>query len=216
MPKKLSEIQKTEMVKSFCNGITIDQLSERYKITKITINRYLKKEIDEKKFKSILKKNNKVESESKEDMNENSNDLFNTPEAKNDEIPNELSSFNESEFIEITPLNFEIDSESQKDLSSVSINEVELPKIVYMVVDNKIELETKFLKDYPQWQFLSKSDLNRKTIEIYFEAKEAKRFCNKEQKVIKVPNTKVFSIVAPILISKGISRIICPDKLISL
>ena len=204
------------MVNSFSNGMTIDQLSERYKITKITINRYLKKEIDEKKFKSILKKNNKVESESKEDMNENSNDLFNTPEAKNDEIPNELSSFNESEFIEITPLNFEIDSESQKDLSSVSINEVELPKIVYMVVDNKIELETKFLKDYPQWQFLSKSDLNRKTIEIYFEAKEAKRFCNKEQKVIKVPNTKVFSIVAPILISKGISRIICPDKLISL
>ena len=216
MPKKLSETQKIEMVNSFSNGMTIDQLSERYKITKITINRYLKKEIDEKKFKSILKKNNKVESESKEDMNENSNDLFNTPEAKNDEIPNELSSFNESEFIEITPLNFEIDSESQKDLSSVSINEVELPKIVYMVVDNKIELETKFLKDYPQWQFLSKSDLNRKTIEIYFEAKEAKRFCNKEQKVIKVPNTKVFSIVAPILISKGISRIICPDKLISL
>ena len=89
-------------------------------------------------------------------------------------------------------------------------------KIVYMVVDNKIELETKFLKDYPQWQFLSKSDLNRKTIEIYFDAKEAKRYCNKEQKVIKVPNTRVFSIVAPILISKGISRIICPDKLIAL
>ena len=216
MPKKLSEIQKKEMVNSFCNGMTIDQISERYKITKITINRYLKKEIDEKKFKSTLKKNNKIKSESKEDINENSNELFNTREANLDEIPNELSSFNESEFIEITPLDFEIDSNSQKDLSSVSIHEVELPKIVYMVVDNKIELETKFLKDYPQWHFLSKSDLNRKTIEIYFEAKEAKRFCNKEQKVIKVPNTKVFSIAAPILISRGISRIICPDNLIAL
>ena len=216
MPKKLSEIQKKEMVNSFCNGMTIDQLSERYKITKITINRYLKKEIDEKKFKSILKKNNKIKSESKKDINENSNELFNTRDTNLDEIPNELSSFNESEFIEITPLDFEIDSDSQKDLSSVSIHEVELPKIVYMVVDNKIELETKFLKDYPQWHFLSKSDLNRKTIEIYFEAKEAKRFCNKEQKVIKVPNTRVFSIVAPILISRGISRIICPDNLIAL
>ena len=216
MPKKLSEIQKTEMVKSFCNGITIDQLSERYKITKITINRYLKKEIDEKKFKSILKKNNRIKSESKVNVNEYSNDLFNAREATHDEISHKLSSFNESEFIEITPLDYEIDSESQKDLSSVSINEVELPKIVYMVVDNKIELETKFLKDYPQWQFLSKSDLNRKTIEIYFDAKEAKRYCNKEQKVIKVPNTRVFSIVAPILISRGISRIICPDKLIAL
>ena len=146
----------------------------------------------------------------------NSNDLLNTPEVTNDEISNELNSFNESQFIEITPLDFEIDSESQKDLSSVSINEIELPKIVYMVVDNKIELETKLLKDYPEWQFLPQSDLNRKTIEIYFDAKEAKRFCNKEQKVIKVPNTKVFSIVAPILISRGISRIVCPDKLIAL
>ena len=85
-----------------------------------------------------------------------------------------------------------------------------------MVVNNKIELETKHLKDYPEWRFLSQSDLNRKTIEIFFEAKEAKRFCNKEQKVIKVPNTKVFSIVAPILMSRGISRIVCPDKLIAL
>ena len=209
MPKKLSEIQKTEMVKSFCNGITIDQLSERYKITKITINRYLKKEIDEKKFKSILKKNNRIKSESKVNVNEYSNDLFNTREATYDEISHELSSFNESEFIEITPLDYEIDSESQKDLSSVSINEVELPKIVYMVVDNQIELQIKLLKDYPEWQFLPQSDLNRKTIEVFFDAKEAKRFCNKGQKVIKVPNTKVFSIAAPILMSRGISRIVC-------
>ena len=142
--------------------------------------------------------------------------MSNNPEETHDEIPNEFSSFNQSEFFEITPLDYEINSEVQKDLSSVSINEIELPKIVYMVVGNQIELQTKLLKDYPEWQFLPQSDLNRKTIEIYFEAKEAKRFCSKEQKVIKVPNTKVFIIVAPILISKGISRIVCPDKLIAL
>ncbi len=215
MPKKLSEIQKKEMINSFRNGMTIDQLSDKYKITKITITRNLKKEIDEKDFKRIVEKNRNYKVESIYDANKNKNDI-NTPQVSNDEIPNELNSFNESQFIEITPLDFEIDSESQKDLSSVSIRKVELPNIVYMVVNNKIELETKHLKDYPEWRFLSQSDLNRKTIEIFFEAKEAKRFCNKEQKVIKVPNTKVFSIVAPILISRGISRIVCPDKLIAL
>ena len=46
--------------------------------------------------------------------------------------------------------------------------------------------------------------------------KIAKRFCNKEQKVIKVPNTDVFKIVAPILLAKGISRIVSADKLIAL
>ena len=85
-----------------------------------------------------------------------------------------------------------------------------------MIVDKTIELETKYLRDYPDWQFLSQEELNRKTIEIYVDLKNAKRFCNKEQKVIKVPNTQVFKIVAPILISKGISRIVSSDKLIAL
>ena len=85
-----------------------------------------------------------------------------------------------------------------------------------MIVDNKIELEIKFLRDFPDWQFLPKHDLNRKTIEIYFDLKTAKKFCTRDQKVIKVPNTDVFKIVAPILVSRGISRIVCPDKLISL
>ena len=85
-----------------------------------------------------------------------------------------------------------------------------------MIVDKKIELEIKLLKDYPDWRFLPEEDLNRKTIEIYFDLKNAKRFCNKDQKVIKVPNTDVFRIVATILISRGISRIVSAEKLISL
>ena len=40
--------------------------------------------------------------------------------------------------------------------------------------------------------------------------------CNKDQKVIKVPNTDVFRIVAPILISRGISRIVTAENLISI
>ena len=85
-----------------------------------------------------------------------------------------------------------------------------------MIVDKKIELEIKFLKDYPNWEFLPPDDLNRKTIEIHFDSKIAKRLCNKEQRVIKVPNTDVFKITAPILLSRGISRIVSVDKLIAL
>ena len=85
-----------------------------------------------------------------------------------------------------------------------------------MVVNKKIELEIKNLKDFPDWHFLSEDELKRKTIQIYNDIKIAKRFCNKEQKVIKVPNTDVFKIVAPILISRGISRIVNDNQLISL
>ena len=49
-----------------------------------------------------------------------------------------------------------------------------------------------------------------------YDLKTAKRLCNKDQKVIKVPNTDVFKIVAPILISRGISRIVNSEQLIAL
>ena len=77
-------------------------------------------------------------------------------------------------------------------------------------------LEIKLLKDYPKWHFLSAEELDRKTIEIYYDLKIAKSFCGKDQKVIRVPNTEVFKIVAPILMSRGISRIVSSDNLISL
>ena len=101
-------------------------------------------------------------------------------------------------------------------MSSVPIEQVDFPKVVYMFVDNQIELETKLLKEYAVWSFLPEEDLNRKTIEIFFDLKVAKRSCSKNQKVIKVPNSEVFKIVAPILISKGISRIVSSELLIAL
>ena len=214
MPKKLSEQQKRDMIDSFINGETIEHLAEKYKITKITITRHLKKDIEDKKFKDLVKNNNKNKSqtvlEKKLKYETDINDLI------LDEKSYEASPTFDPSFVEIAPLNFEIDNQIQKDLTSVSISDIELPKTVYMIVNNKIELETKILNDYPDWQFLSQNELNRKTIEIYFDIKIAKRFCTKEQKVIKVPNTRVFNIVAPILVSRGISRIVCPDKLIAL
>ena len=121
-----------------------------------------------------------------------------------------------NEFVEVAPLNCEIDNTAQKDLSSIPISDIDFPKIVFMIVDNRIELQTKLLNDYPEWQFLSKEELERNTIEIFYDLKIAKRFCSKEQKVIKVPNTDVFRIVAPLLKSRGITRIVTSDKLIAL
>ena len=119
-------------------------------------------------------------------------------------------------FFEIAPIDYEIDNSSRKELSSVPLSEVDFPRIVYMVVDKKIELEIKLLKDFPEWQFLPQEDLNRKTIEIFFDLNIAKRSCNKEQKVLKVTNTDVFRIASPVLIAKGISRIVCAENLIAL
>ncbi len=219
MAKRLSERQKEEICKLFTSGISIDELSNRYNCTKLTISRNLKKRFDEDQYNLLLSKSKSIKNKTNDYKIEkqNRNNIYKN---NNDEDKKEENSSEHllpiSEFIEITPLNYDIENTSQKDLSSVSIAEANLPKTVYMIVNKKVELEIKYLKDYPEWQFLSQDELERKTIEIYFDLKIAKTFCQKDQKVIKVPNTKVFKKVASILSSRGISRIVSSDQLIAL
>ena len=66
MAKSLFDKQKNEIIKSFTNGVSIDQLAEKYNFTKITISRNLKKNLGEKIYKVLIKKNKSVKSNFKE------------------------------------------------------------------------------------------------------------------------------------------------------
>ena len=226
MAKKLTDKQREEITQSFIEGKTVDDLSKIFKCTNSTICRILMKILGEKKYKEIINKNNKQEKHSKIEKTR----TIDIKEAKlKEEISLENSTngttvsnlINENEiiynsFFEIPPLYYDIYIKKRKDLSSTPLSEVKFPDVVYMIVDKKIELEIKYLKDYPSWEFLSEDELNRKTIQIYLDRKNAKIACNKEQKVIKVPNTNVFRIVSPLLQSRGITRIVSDDLLIAL
>ena len=215
MAKRISEKQKQEIIEDFVNKKNLEEISEKFKFTKLTISRHLRKSLGDKKYYELnkLSKKEKLNSNHQHFGREKFSD-------KNIKILSEENisqdSFQENTFIEIAPLNLEIDSKPQKDLSSVSISEVDLPKVVYMIVDKQIELKTKLLKEYVEWDFLSEEDLNRNTIEIFYDLKTAKRSIKKEQRVIKVPNSNVFNIAAPILRSRGITRIVSSEFLIAL
>ena len=224
MAKRLTEDQKENIRKGFFSGKTIEELSRDFNFTKLTISRNLKRNIGEKKYREIILQNkikkNSKSTYSKKDINSKFN--LDTINKKSLEIENfnnandEINVFPVTPFFELTPLDCQIENLPRKEYSSVPLSEIELPSNVYMIVDKQIELEIKFLKDFPEWSFLPVDDLNRKTIEIFFDLKNAKSACKKEQKVIKVPNTDVFRIVSPILISRGISRIVSPEILIAL
>ena len=226
MAKRLSEKEKEEIIQSFKDGKTIDFLSKEFNCNKLTIIRNLKKNLGEEKYKELINnkevrtkknKNNKNPIKISDDFEKSDKSKKDLSDKKNFNINQYKSDFEPVDsFFEIAPLDYEMDDSSRKELSSVSISEVDLPKIVYMIVDKKIELEIKLLKDFPEWDFLPDDDLNRKTIEIFFDLNLAKRSCNKEQKVLKVPNTDVFRITTPILLEKGISRIVCAENLIAL
>ena len=226
MAKRLTDKQKELILRSFTEGKNIDALSEEFNCNKLTITRNLKKSLGEIKYKDLNKKN-KLKNQNKSVgkdftnlLNEDANkqiidEEINFREQIYQGIQNE-DNFDFHTFTEITPLDQNIEDNARKDLSSIPISEIDLPKIVYMIVSDKIDLETKLLEEYPKWQFLSESELSRKTIEIYFDLKNAKRFCKSNQKVIKVPNSEVFKIVAPILRSRGVSRIVCEEDLLAL
>ena len=227
MAKRLTNIQKDEILKKFQNGNSVNHLSEIFNCTKNTITRNLKKALGEMQYKKLAIKNSldRNNSFTEENSIKYRNDIDLIKENKNEnkssqkELNGDLINYENMEFstfTEIVPLDQDIDNLPQKDISSVPISEIDFPKIVFMIVDKKIELDIKLLKDYPEWSFLSEKELERKTIKIYEDLKTAKRFCNVDQKVIKVPNTKVFKIVAPILNARGISRIVSDKVLISL
>ncbi len=225
MAQRISEDDKNKIKEAFINGQNIDDLALKFNCHKLTISRNLKKSLGEDKFK-VLSISNKSKDKIFNKNNSEENSLNNK---KEDNIYSELKkskgSYEKKEFeekinsitpfVEITPLDYEIDK-PQKDLSSKPLSSVTFPKTVYMIVDKNIELEVKLLKEFPDWQFLPEDDLERKTIEIFFDLKNAKRNCGKDKKVIKVPNTEVFKITAPILLSRGISRIVNEDQLIAI
>ena len=221
MAKRLTEDQKKKLISTFKKGIKIEELSQRFNCSKLTIVRNLKKNLGESKYREIITNNKNLITDSRKlEKSKKIKSVIDSAiqgNTSNNNLNKNASDFApEDSFFEIVPLDYEIENLPRKELSSVPISDVDFPKVVYMVVDKKIELEIKLLKDFPEWDFLPLNDLNRKTIEIFFDLNLAKRSCNKEQKVLKVPNTDVFRIAAPVLIEKGISRIVCAENLISL
>ncbi len=227
LTKRLTKKQKEEIVESFKSGKDIDTLAQAYNCTNLTITRNLKKNLGELKYKMLINKSKSLEEKSKTNKiqtNNLSKINFDNKDFENNHKDNEVLNENITSsnfapidsFLELAPLDCDMDNSSRKELSSVSLSEVDFPKVVYMIVDKKIELEIKLLKDFPEWEFLPQDDLRRKTIEIFFDLNLAKRSCNKEQKVLKVPNTDVFRIASPALKAKGISRIVCAENLIAI
>ena len=219
MAKRITENQKKEIKHDFINGKSIDEIANDYNFSKLTIARNLKKLVGNERYK-IINNSKKISNSSPKEKNyeygaEPKENYLSVTDSLNKFYPNNETPVLDT-FIEISPLNVEIESSLQKDLASVPLEKVDFPNIVFMVVNKKIELEVKYLRNYPKWEFLSDEDLNRKTIEIFFDLKTAKRICKKDEKVIKVPNTNVFKIVAPILNKRGISRIVFDDKLIAI
>ncbi len=135
---------------------------------------------------------------------------------KNEDLEKDNQSF-DNNFELIAPLISGFDFEKDKQKQDFEILNFEsLPESVYMIVDKKVELELQPIADLPEWSFLPKNELERNAILLFANQRSAKRSCTRNQRVIKIPNTKIFRISKSYLISKGITRLILEDSIIAL
>ena len=209
MPRKVSESEKKGILEAFENGMNLKAISNIYNYSQITIAKQLKKILGDEEFEKIKINNKKNSNKKLKLFSQKDQEVL-------DENKSESSNYLEESFFELVPISNSIDIDKQKDLSSKPLKNFNLPETVYMLIDKKIELNPKTLREYPEWSFLPEDDLDRLTIEIFSEQKFAKKCCTKNQKLIKVPNTKVFLIASQSLKLKGISRIIFNDSLLSI
>tara|TARA_Y100001968_G_scaffold291449_1_gene295879 strand:- start:121 stop:945 length:825 start_codon:yes stop_codon:yes gene_type:complete len=128
---------------------------------------------------------------------------------------NSLDLDNKLEEIEPLVSSFDFDIEQQK-TDFEMLNYESLPDSVYMIVDKKVELELQPISDLPEWNFLPENELERNAILLFSNQRSAKRTCSRNQRVIKIPNTNIFKLSKPYLVSKGITRLIIEDSIIAL
>jgi hypothetical protein len=91
-----------------------------------------------------------------------------------------------------------------------------LPASAYMLVDKTVELQARPLSEFPELGRLPAAELERQALVVFLNPRQAKRQCGRTQRVIKLPDLKVFELTAPYLLAQGISRVVIEGALYAL
>lgn len=92
------------------------------------------------------------------------------------------------------------------------LSEAKFPKTCYLVIDRGANLITKPLKDFNDLGKIPSVETQQKTLPIFENHRVARRFSNRSQKVIKVPDGKMIKKTKEHLQAKGIKRILMDGK----
>lgn len=96
------------------------------------------------------------------------------------------------------------------------LSEANIPKICYLVIDRAAELITRPLRDFGELGDISGVEELEKTLPIFDNHRVARRFSKRTQRVIKVPDGRMFHKVATYLNAKGITRLLIDGQVYSI
>ena len=97
------------------------------------------------------------------------------------------------------------------------LSQATLPRTCYIVIDKFAELIVRPLKDFADLGQISGEEFQQRTLPIFDNHRVAKRFSNQRtQRVIKVPDSRVFHKTTQHLKLKGITRLLVDGNIYSL
>ncbi len=102
-------------------------------------------------------------------------------------------------------------------LQVTPLSQATLPRTCYIVIDKFAELIVRPLKDFAELGQIPGEEIQQRTLPIFDNHRVAKRFSNQRtQRVIKVPDSRVFQKTIGHLRSKGIARLLVDGNIYSL
>lgn len=118
----------------------------------------------------------------------------------------------ESQELQIKPSR--VDSGSK--IQVLPLSEASLPKTCYLVVDRGAELIARPLKEFSDLGRIPIEEVQEKTLPVFDNHKVARRFSNRSQRVIKVPDGRMLQKTRSHLQAKGITRLLIDGQVYSL
>jgi transposase-like protein len=92
-----------------------------------------------------------------------------------------------------------------------------MPRVCYLVVDRGAELIAPPLREFGELGQMSSQEAEHRTLPIFDNHRVAKRFSNiRTQRVIKVPDSRIFYKVTHHLVAKGIDRLLVDGQVYGL
>ncbi|MBE9224210.1 transposase [Phormidium sp. LEGE 05292] len=96
------------------------------------------------------------------------------------------------------------------------LSEASFPRPCYLVVDRAAELITRPLRDFGDLGQIPKDEIQQRTLPVFDNHRIARRFSNRNQRVIKVPDGRMLQKASHYLKAKGITRLLIDGQVYSL
>ncbi|ACK64480.1 conserved hypothetical protein [Rippkaea orientalis PCC 8801] len=90
------------------------------------------------------------------------------------------------------------------------------PKTCYLVIDRAAELIARPLKEFAHLGQIPPEEVQQRTLPVFDNHQGARRFSNRSQRVIKVPDGRILYKTCPYLYAKGITRLLMDGQIYSL